>query len=104
MARYKMDDGVVVETDNSLNAWNEEREWDGKNRISVNTGSQWEHETLYKSRKGRYYIEYSSDWQGKLSSAEWIAPKVACVWLLANDYSPSEIPNDLHEYIDEVSE
>lgn len=35
--------------------WEEETYWNGNNHISKTTGSQWEHETLYRT-KGEIYI------------------------------------------------
>jgi len=70
MARCRMDGGAVVDTENSTQHWNEAMRWNGNN-----------HETLYRSRKGRYYLEHES--QGlypirRVSNAE------AARWLLAN--------------------
>ena len=101
MARYRMDGGTVVDTDNSTQHWNEATRWNGNNHISVATGSQWDHETLYRSRKGRYYVEHSSQWQGSLDSAEWVSNAEAARWLLANEH---EIPDELATHAEAVSE
>ena len=101
MSTYRMDDGTVVDTDRATQSWKEDTNWDGNNHISVATGSQWDHQKLYRSRKGRYYIENTSQWQGRMPSAEWISHRGAASWLLANDH---EIPVDLTEAADEVSE
>jgi hypothetical protein len=92
MARFKMDDGSVVDTKNAVASWNEDTRWDGRNHISVATGSQWNHQTLYRSRKGRYYIVHESQWQGSLPHAEWVSNHEAARWLLANG---EELPDDL---------
>jgi hypothetical protein len=96
-----MSDGTLVDTANATRSWNEATRWDGHNHISIATGSQWEHETLYRSRKGRYYIERTSQWQGSSPSAQWVSLEVATVWLLANG---EELPDDLAELADTVSE
>jgi hypothetical protein len=101
MARYRMEDGVVVDTRNATASWQEKEDWDGRNFISRATGSQWEHQTLYRSRKGRYYIEHTSQWQGSRPYAEWVSPQAAAEWLLLMD---EEIPEDLRQYVDRVSE
>ena len=101
MATYRMDDGTVVKTENSIRFWLEATRWDGRNHISVPTGSQWNHETLYKSRKGRYYIEYESQWQGSTPHAEWVSNREAARWLLTNGY---ELPKSLSGLEEEVSE
>jgi hypothetical protein len=96
-----MDDGTVVDTDNAKQSWDEATRWDGSNHISVATGAQWEHQTLHRSRKGRYYIERTSQWQGSLPGAEWISKRAAAAWLSANEH---EIPDDLKAEAEEVTE
>lgn len=101
MARYRMDDGTVVDTQNAQAFWTEAKDWDGRNHISRATGTQWNHQTLYKSRKGRYYIEHTSQWQGSRPHVEWVSPQEAARWLIHNDH---ELPEDLKQYEEEVSE
>lgn len=112
MARMQMTDGMIVETDNARGHWNEGTQWDGNNNVSLATGSQWDHEELYRSRRGRYYIWRSSQWQGSLDSAEWISNEEACRWLLANGYTPDDVetddsygwPADLSDLIEELTD
>ena len=101
MARYRMSDGTVVDTENASQHWDEATRWNGNNHISVATGSQWEHQTLYRSRRGRYYIEHTSQWQGSTPSAEWVSNEEAARWLLANEH---EVPAELSEVAEQVSE
>jgi len=101
MARYHMDDGTVVDTKNATESWEEETRWDGNNNVSVATGTQWDHEKLHRSRKGRYWIEQWSQWQGRLPSARWVSHQIAAAWLLANEH---EIPADLVDAAAEVAE
>lgn len=101
MATYRMSDGTVVKTENANASWNEATYFDGRNRISKATGTQWEHETLYRSRKGRYYIERSSQWRGSHDSAEWVSNEEAARWLLHNE---EELPDDLKDLEEQVSE
>lgn len=98
---YKMDDGTVVKTENATRLWNEATRWNGNNHISIATGSQWVHETLYRSRKGRYYMEHESQWQGTTPYAEWVGNHTAAEWLLANEH---ELPEDLAALETEISE
>lgn len=100
MSRYDLD-GVIVDTDNATEHWKEITRWDGNNHISVVTGSQWEHETLYRSAKGRYYIEHTSQWQGSLPSARFVSEQEAARWLLLCE---RDLPADLAKYEGEVSE
>jgi hypothetical protein len=101
MARYKMDDGTVMNTRKAQKSWEEATRWDGHNHLSVATGSQWDHETLYVSAKGRYYIERTSQWQGSTPSARFVEPREAAAWLLQNGH---DIPEDLEDAADEVEE
>ena len=97
--RFEMSDGMVVDLDNASASWEEATRWDGNNHISKATGSQWDHQTLYRSRRGRYYIVSSSQWQGSTPSAEWVSNEEAARWLLANGH---EIPDDLQDVANEV--
>lgn len=101
MATYRTSDGTVVKTENAQRHWKEATRWNGNNHISVASGSEFEHQTLYKSRKGRYYIEYTSQWQGATPSVEWVSNEEATRWLLANDH---ELPEDLEALEESVSE
>ena len=94
-------DGVIVNTDKSEKHWKESTRWNGNNHISVNTGSQWEHETLYKSSKGRYYLIYESQWQGSTPSCRFITDEEAVKWLLLNDH---ELPEELESLAEVVEE
>ena len=100
MARYRVEN-TIVNTDNAVRSWEEATRWNGSNHISKATGTQWDHEKLYKSRKGRYYVEHTSQRQESKPRAEWVSPEEACRWLLQND---QELPEDLEQYADEVSE
>ena len=101
MAVYRMDDGKLVDTDKTVQSWDEQTYWDGNNRRSVATGSQWVHERLHKSRKGRYYIERWSQCQGSTPSAEWVTEREATAWLLLNGH---DLPEDLKRFEAEVCE
>lgn len=101
MSIYHMEDGAVVKTENATAHWNEDKEFDGRNMISVATGSQWNHQTLYRSLKGRYWIEHHSQWQGSRDHASWITHREAAAWLMLNGH---ELPKDLKEYEDQVAE
>ena len=101
MSKYKTEDGTILNTDKAKRHWDEATDWNGNNHISRATGSQWEHQTLYISAKGRYYLEYESQWQGSLPSAEFISNEDAARWLLNNEH---ELPEDLKSLADEVSE
>ena len=100
MSTYRIE-GTIVKSENSTAHWDEETDWNGNNHISRATGSQWHHQTLYRSRKGRYWVENTSQWQGSMDSAEWVSPQEAARWLLLMGH---ELPEDLKEVAAEVEE
>jgi len=101
MSRYRMEDGTVIDTSKANESWDESTFWDGNNHCSSATGSQWSHQKLYRSRKGRYYIEHTSQWQGSRAHAEWVSREEAARWLLTNEI---ELPEDLENLEDEIVE
>jgi hypothetical protein len=100
MATYRIE-GSVVKTENATRTWDELMTFDGKNLISRATGSQWEHQRLHRSRRGRYWVECWSQWQGTMAHAEWLSPEAAARWLLSQDH---EIPEELRDVAAEVEE
>lgn len=101
MSKYSMPDGTIVDTKNATKTWGEDTRWNGNNHISVATGSQWDHQELHRSRKGRYWLECTSQWQGSTDHAEWLSPEAATKWLLAQGH---DLPKDLAHLEDTVSE
>ena len=101
MSTYQMQDGTVVKTENATAHWDEARDWDGNNHIGRSSRSQWHDQSLYRSRKGRYYVEYTSREQGVMDRVEWISNERAAAWLLLNE---KDLPDDLAKLADQVSE
>lgn len=101
MPTYRMGDGVIVKTENATKCWDEGTRYDGRNHISVATGSQWAHQMLYRSRKGHYYVVHTSQWQGSTPHAEWVGQREAAQWLLANG---RELPEELADLEEEITE
>ncbi|MGD9558761.1 MAG: hypothetical protein AB7V25_17170 [Mangrovibacterium sp.] len=97
-----MEDGIILNTEKAVDHWEEDTRWNGNNHISIATGSQWEHETLYKSAKGRYWLEHTSQWQGSTPYASILEPAEAAAWLLNN--GKDDLPEDLEQYRNEVEE
>lgn len=58
---------------------------DGSNFISKATGSQWEHEYLYHTKKGKWILHHWSQWQGSTERWTIISPSDAAAWLIRND-------------------
>lgn len=100
MSRYAVD-GIILDTTKATARWEEDTEFDGHNHISKATGSQWNHETLYRSAKGRYYIEHTSQQQGARPSATIVTQREAAAWLLAND---EHLPDDLAHIETDITE
>ena len=96
-----LEGGVIFDTERAAATWEEASDWNGSNHISRATGSQWNHETLHKSAKGRYYKVMSSNVQGSQDEMEILSPREAAAWLLLNDH---ELPDDLRELEGEVVE
>lgn len=99
--KFKMDNGTVIDTRLSRRTWEEDSFWDGSNHISVATGSQFDHQQLYESRRGRYYLRHWSNWQGTRDHVEWVSPEEAARWLIANEH---ELPEELVQFEDEIVE
>jgi len=68
-------------------AWYEDRRWDGSNHISLATGSQWEHEALYRTAGGAWVHHCWSQGHGSGASYEVIAEERAHAWLIAQGHS-----------------
>lgn len=102
MARFKMDDGTIVDTSKATAVFEEGTRWDGRNHISKATNDQWVHQTLYRSAKCRWYVVTTSQWQGATDSAEFVSDQEAARWLLANDYC--DIPVELQEHLEAICE
>lgn len=104
MAKHEMDCGTIVDTGKASRKFEETTQWNGKNHISNATKDQWVHETLYQSAKGRWYVVTTSQWQGSTPSARFVTAKEAAHWLLVNEYSEGEIPEELHEHLEAICE
>jgi len=100
MAKFQVDK-AIFDTEKAKANWSEASDWNGSNHISRATGSQWNHEDLYLSKKGRYYVVRSSNFQGSSDEMEILSPREAAVWLALNDH---DMPDDLREVADEVVE
>lgn len=98
---YRMEDGTVVKTENAAQSWREAKYHDGRNLISKATGDQWLHQALYRSRKGRYYVEHTSQCQGSRDYATWVSPEEAAAWLALNGH---EIPAELADAAEKSTE
>ena len=62
----------------------EDRNWDGSNFISAATGSQFAHESLYRTAGGRWVLHEWSQWQGTMPSWAFLTDSEARKWLIEN--------------------
>lgn len=96
MARVYLTDGSGAWFDDkAATHFDEGTRWDGSNHISLSTGSQWDHERLYRTKSGRWVLNEWSQWQGSSETYEEISDMEAADWLLKNGYEDSQIPDDL---------
>lgn len=69
--------------------------WNGRNQVSLGTGSQFEHETLYKTVGGLWIHHTWSNWQGTPSTYVEIDETEAVEFFSRNEYQDEDIPDDL---------
>jgi hypothetical protein len=88
MARTSLtdDSGRWFDTETAVK-FMESTRWNGKNHISRATGSQWNHETIYYTKGGRWILYQSSEWEGSLPSYEELAESDAVKWLINNEHT-----------------
>lgn len=60
----------------------EKTKWNGNNHISLVTGSQWEHEALYRTAEGRWILNHWSQWQGSKETWVEVNNEAAAKWLV----------------------
>lgn len=79
--------------------WKEATWHDGNNFISRATGSQWEHEVLFRTAGGAWILHHWSQWQGSRESYTQISAKEAAAWLTVNEH---DAPEELAKYVTEA--
>jgi len=84
MRRQALDNGKWFDLD-SAQCWEEYTWFNGSNHISYATGSQWEHETLYRTRGGKWVLNHWSNYQGSAATWEEIDNDTAAKWLVKNN-------------------
>lgn len=90
MTRQMLGNGKWFDLDAALK-WDEATSFDGRNHVSQATGSNFEHERLYRTRQGRYVLHWWSDWQGPLPRWTLISENEAFIWLINQGYH-DEVP------------
>lgn len=85
MARINLGHGRWFDTDKAR-LFEEARRFNGQNHVSIATGSQWEHEELYLTRKGVWILHEWSQWQGSRETYETVTADTAKQWLIDNGH------------------
>lgn len=82
------EDGQLVGWFNKETAkeFTEDTRWDGHNHISRATGSQWDHEQLYRTAGGNWVLYRWSQWEGVADRYQFLAEDEARTWLLAQGH------------------
>ena len=66
---------------------------DGRNFISIATGSQFEHEAIYITKSGKFILNHWSNWQGSVETYEIISKDDAAEWFGKQGFQDNEIPD-----------
>ena len=83
MQRIALTDGSNSWFDlDRADGYRESTHWDGNNHISDATGSQWDHEVLYRTATGRYVLHYWSQYQGHPEGYRAVEDQAAYDWLV----------------------
>ena len=69
--------------------------WNGSNNISLATGSQWEHETLYRTAGRRWILHAWSQRQGTRETWEEIDDEAAAKWLVTNGHEHDAVADEI---------
>jgi hypothetical protein len=87
MTRQTLDGGGWLDLD-TAQKFAGKAMFDGRNYLSCSTGSQWEHECLYRTKRSTYVLRHWSDWQGSHDTWTRLSADEAVAWLLLNDHEP----------------
>ena len=89
MSRIGLTDGSGRWFDaDKAEVFGEETWWDGHNHVSKATGSQFEHERLYRTASGKWVLQSWSNWQGTSESYVLVSGTIAAAWLVTNEHDP----------------
>lgn len=85
MTRQSIDDGGWFDLD-SATGYSEDTRWDGFNMVSKVTGTPWDHERLFITRRGIYILYHWSQREGSRDRYVRIDAREAADWLTRNDH------------------
>lgn len=69
----------------SATQFKEATSWDGNNNVSVNPIGQFEHQSLYRTKAGRWVLCTWSQYQGVEPRYEFVTDDTAKDWLIRNE-------------------
>jgi hypothetical protein len=72
------------------------RRWEGASITETEPAEGCRHQCLYKSRKGRYWLQDWATWRTPIPFGRWIPSEQAAGWLRENNY---RLPHDLAKKI-----
>jgi hypothetical protein len=87
MKRQSLGNGKWFDLE-SAQCWEEDTWFNGSNHISSATGSQWEHEKLYRTKSGKWVLNHWSQYQNSAETWEEIDNETAAKWLVKNNEDP----------------
>jgi len=75
--------------------FDEDTWWDGSNNISRATGSQTEHEILYRTVGKKWILRSWSQWQGTRETWVCITDEEAAKWLIKNNHDHPDVAEEI---------
>ena len=85
MKRQVLDNGKWFDVD-AATRFEEDTWWNGNNHISKATGTQWDHEALYRTASGTWILHWWSQWQGSEDRWTELTAEQASAWLIKNEH------------------
>ena len=89
--------------------FDEDSNWEGRNHISKATGSQWDHETLLFTRKGKWVLNSYGSSCGQYDDYTVISEAKAIEWIVQNnrvnelvDPLPSEVSERIKKAVTDL--
>jgi len=80
----------------------EKTQWDGQNSISLATGQQFNHETVYITASGKIVLCEWSQWQGSRTTYTVISVSKLAEWLIKNEIFEFESDNLSKENLSKI--
>lgn len=95
MARIKSTDETTGRTfwfeSKNARRFAEDTRFDGNNHVSINTGSEWYHQTLYRTAGGKWLLLDWSNYEHIGNTSRHLTDDEAYEWLVRNDHDDEEI-------------